>query len=614
MSAAPYIPPATAAKLNGHHPEGTRHQALKDIAIPLIGNGLSPNAVFQTLRDKFPPDVSDKEITDVVRWAVDKNPTPSGFGRSASAATPFTPLPSRPAAPQTPPDPVAHTKWWLNGETLTEAILTQSSPIPVPHSPVEQCVLALATLYSQDESVNIVGKYVLDGEKSRPDGAGKVQTAAEWQAWLVAKGFPPSKAGGWQRMNPCKPVGSGAGGAITDADVTAYRFILLESDKLPLDMQLRFYRRLKLPIAIILSSGGKSAHAWCRVNAPDAATYEAHATRIIGILKPFGIDGSNKNPSRLSRLVGAKREIGATGDGLQKLLWLAQPNTEPMAEEALLKLEQQLAVPDISDRPMANVCLSAMDRYQELHANIGKLGIPTGIRDFDNHNGGLKGGQMTVVAAQTNGGKSTFALNLMNNALAAGHGVALVTLEMDRDEIVDMLYAMNGPINRNVFNTGQFINEDITRMTTATARISNYPLWIFDDARLSISQIGDNIRAIRDRIGLVIVDYIQIIAPTDAREPREQQVAGIAREMRILSKQTKLPFVVLSQLNDEGKLRESRVVAHEAHNVIQLECNEEQTQMEVKIVKGRQIRRETFLMNYRPEYCKIENQPLDYHR
>lgn len=609
-----YIPAATAAKLNGHHPEGTRHQALKDIAIPLIGNGLSPNAVFQTLRDKFPPDVTDAEIQGVVRWAVDKKPTPSGFGRPAPAATPFTPLPSRPAAPQTPPDPVAHTKWWLNGETLTDAILTQSSPIPVPHSPVEQCVLALGTLYSPDECVNIVGKYVLDGEKSRPDGAGKVQTAVEWQRWLAEKGFPVSKAGGWQRMNPCKPVGSGVGGAITDADVTAHRFILLESDKLPLEMQLRFYRRLKLPIAVILSSGGKSAHAWCRVNAPDAAAYEAFATRIIGILKPFGIDGANKNASRLSRLVGAKREIGATGDGQQKLLWMAQPNTEPLAEEALLKLEQQLAVPDIADRPMANVCLSAMDRYQELHANVGKLGIPTGIREFDNHNGGLKGGQMVVVAGATGGGKSTFALNLMNHALLCGHGVALVTLEMDREEIVDMLYAMNGLVNRNVFNTGQFVNEDINRMTTATHRISNYPLWIFDDARLNMSQIGDQICAIRDRIGLVIVDYVQIIAPADAREPREQQVAGIARELRILAKQTKLPMVVLSQLNDEGKLRESRVVAHEAHAVIQVECNEDDTIMEVRVVKGRKIRREKFTMNYRPEYCKIENQPLDYPR
>ena len=72
-----------------------------------------------------------------------------------------------------------------------------------------------------------------------------------------------------------------------------------------------------------------------------------------------------------------------------------------------------------------------------------------------------------------------------------------------------------------------------------------------------------------------------------------------------MAKQTKLPFIVLSQLNDDGKLRESRVVGHEAHNVIELEPNEEQTTMTLKVVKGRRIMKKDYVCDYQPEYARI---------
>ena len=92
------------------------------------------------------------------------------------------------------------------------------------------------------------------------------------------------------------------------------------------------------------------------------------------------------------------------------------------------------------------------------------------------------------------------------------------------------------------------------------------------------------------KIGLVVVDYIGIITPEDERQPREQQVALMSRGFRVLAKEAKLPIILLSQINDEGKLRESRAVGHEANNVIVIEADPATPEkVTLNIVKGRKI-------------------------
>jgi hypothetical protein len=76
----------------------------------------------------------------------------------------------------------------------------------------------------------------------------------------------------------------------------------------------------------ILTSGGKSVHAWVRINAPDRASYRSKVGQMFALLERFGVDQANKNPSRLSRLAGAQRRIGVTGDGRQRLLYFNPDN------------------------------------------------------------------------------------------------------------------------------------------------------------------------------------------------------------------------------------------------------------------------------------------------
>ena len=103
----------------------------------------------------------------------------------------------------------------------------------------------LAAAYGVGEFVNVVTDYSTvekDGAlKAIPSGAGRTMRRDEWMRWVRERGSPESEAGGWIRMNPTKAAGSGKGGAIRDADVTSCRFVLLESDWLPMELALRVF-------------------------------------------------------------------------------------------------------------------------------------------------------------------------------------------------------------------------------------------------------------------------------------------------------------------------------------------------------------------------------------
>lgn len=139
---------------------------------------------------------------------------------------------------------------------------------------------------------------------------------------MLTEGPPESDAGAWMRMNPVLGRGRGKGGAVTDRDVTAYRFTLLESDVLPPVLAYSIFARLPFPVFAIIDSAGRGPHAWIRLDCADAEGYGGAVEHMFGLLKKVGIDSSNTNASRLSRLPGATRKIGAVSKGEQRLIYL----------------------------------------------------------------------------------------------------------------------------------------------------------------------------------------------------------------------------------------------------------------------------------------------------
>lgn len=612
-----FIPRATAEKLLTEFPLGTRHKAKVDIAVPLIANGMAPAAVFMQLRAKF-PDAKDREIEDVIKWVVSQNPTPtngSGYRGNGNGNGTFRngygTLPMPPNSPRAPlRTPVEQMEWWLNGLSMAPERLLELSPLQIPPNPAESLALAIATLYEDEDKLNIVCRFTLnDKGKANPSGAGKILTKDQWIEYFAFDSVPMSDAGAWFRINPCAAVGTGKDGAICDKDITAFRYFLIEFDDTPLPIQAAFFYKLKLPVVAVLSSGGKSLHAWIKIGAANEEQFDERAKRITEALKPFGSDSANKNPSRLSRLPGAVRKIQAAGDGLQQLLYL-NPMVPPLDDKGIRVFEESLLIPIVEDKPLLALAKSAIERYESLYANRGRLGVPLGIPELDKISGGLKPGQTTIIAGATGGCKTTLAIHSVATALENQYGVLLFSLEMDREEIFDLLVSRNTKVNRNKFNHGRFEQEDWPKLATQVSKMQSLPLYIEDSAMNNVAQI--RLRTLQlaaeKRIGLIVVDYIQFVNPEWTKESREQQVAQISHGLRVLARESRLPMIVLSQLNDEGKLRESRVIAHNANTVLMVEVQKQSPppdRLKISVVKGRGIPMGEYYLNFEREFARL---------
>jgi hypothetical protein len=338
MNAAPFIPPRTRAELSSPAPRGQRHEQMLKLVLPLLGAGLTPEAVFVQLRGTYEPDVSDREIRDLITWAVLKNPQPCGYARKTDNF-------NAPSSPRlltlqrvTAEHAIANTKKWLSDFRCDECDLWHVSPWrPLEDWRVDP-LMVFAALYDKDDFLNVVTDFTVEQHKDRkqkanPRGAGKTLLRDDWMRSIRDRGAPQSEAGAWIRPNPVKRHGTGKNGASCDCDVTSYRFCLIESDDLPLDLQLSLWARLPLPIAAIIDSGGRSEQAWVMLNCQSAEEYQAKVKSIYTLLARFGICPSNKNPSRLARLPGAERTIGKRGDGGQRLLYLdPEPREAPIFE------------------------------------------------------------------------------------------------------------------------------------------------------------------------------------------------------------------------------------------------------------------------------------------
>jgi hypothetical protein len=245
-------------------------------------------------------------------------PAHSALGRPAGSVAALQ------AGSARPESPAAATDRFLRGFRCGEADVMAASPLQPPEDGRGDGALLVSSLYQPGELVNYVTDFIEEADqtgvvKARPRGKGITLERDELVARLNITRPDASRAGGWLRMNPVD------GRGIADANVAAWRFALLESDELPTELQLALFVRLPLPIAALISSGSRSIHAWVRMDARDEAEYRGGVARMLDLLDRFGVDGKNKNPSRLSRLPGVRRVIGAVGDGRQRLIYL-NPN------------------------------------------------------------------------------------------------------------------------------------------------------------------------------------------------------------------------------------------------------------------------------------------------
>lgn len=219
--------------------------------------------------------------------------------------------------------------------------------------------------------------------------------------------------------------------------------------------------------------------------------------------------------------------------------------------------------------------------------------------------GGLRKGSFTVLVAETGGCKSTVATNIMHHvAVKKKKPVACFSCEMMQEEFVDMILSINASVNRNLFNTGRFSDDDLRKMNASTDEVESAPLFVFDTPP-TVEELEEACKQLSagSPLELVIVDYLQLVAPTNNRDQREQQVAHISRSLKRLAGKLKCPVLALSQLNEDGKVRESRSIAHDANLVLKLERDGDTLNME--IAKGRRVAKATYALKFDVPFCRV---------
>ena len=208
-------------------------------------------------------------------------------------------------------------------------------------------------------------------------------------------------------------------------------------------------------------------------------------------------------------------------------------------------------------------------------------GMPTGMDQVDAHTGGMRKGELWVVGAPTSHGKSVFMLQIAAHAVHLDKRVIVFSLEMGADEVIGRIISCQRSIPM-----GEIMNPRTTKKVTpikikdAAEKLAETDLMICDRADLSVEAISGHCQRLADMkpLDLIVVDYLQLVsAPKMKGQNREQEVAGISRALKQLAKRVKCPVITATQLNEQGKSRESRAIEHDADCVIFLDKEEIKT-------------------------------------
>ncbi|MFA3782723.1 replicative DNA helicase [Melioribacteraceae bacterium 4301-Me] len=255
----------------------------------------------------------------------------------------------------------------------------------------------------------------------------------------------------------------------------------------------------------------------------------------------------------LRQLISASMEIANSAylgqEDVFDLLDAAESKIFQISEEGIKE----------SFKSMDKAVKEALELIEAIHSkNISAHSVPTGFFELDELLGGLQKSDLIVVAARPSMGKTAFALSLARNA-AVEHKVpiGIFSLEMSTIQLVTRLISAEAKINAHSIRTGKFKAEDGAKISRTVHKLSKAPIFIDDTPAISILEIRAKARRLKNEkgIGLIVIDYLQLINPSFTADSREREISMISRSLKSLAKELNIPVIALSQLNRAVELR-----------------------------------------------------------
>src|SRR6478736_1073274 len=208
---------------------------------------------------------------------------------------------------------------------------------------------------------------------------------------------------------------------------------------------------------------------------------------------------------------------------------------------------------------MKELLWPAMERIESATKNAKMVtGVPTGFAKLDEMTSGLQPSELIIIAARPSMGKTAFCLNIAAHAAIEGQvGVAVFSLEMSKEALVQRLLCAESGVNSQRVRTGQLKDEDFTKLARGAGVLGNANIWIDDTPSITLLEMRSKARRLKadNDVGMVIVDYLQLMRSPEFSDNRVQEISDISRSLKALARELELPVVALSQLSRASEQR-----------------------------------------------------------
>ncbi|OEF97339.1 replicative DNA helicase [Desulfuribacillus alkaliarsenatis] len=294
---------------------------------------------------------------------------------------------------------------------------------------------------------------------------------------------------------------------------------------------------------LIEAAGGITYLTELANGVPSAANAEFYARKI-------------EEKAILRRLIGAANEISKKGydggDEIAELLDLAESKIFEVSQRKMGK-----AFAEIKD-----VLMDTFNRIEKLHSQRGEVtGLPTGYTELDRLTSGFQKSDLIIIAARPSVGKTAFALNVAQNiGIHSKVPVAIFSLEMSKDQLVQRMLCAEANIDANRLRTGNLQEDDWPKMTMAMGRLADAPIFIDDSANLTVLEMRAKLRRLQAEhgLGLVLIDYLQLLNSHRRSDNRQQEISEISRGLKGLARELDVPVIALSQLSRAVESRQDK--------------------------------------------------------
>ncbi len=297
------------------------------------------------------------------------------------------------------------------------------------------------------------------------------------------------------------------------------------------------------------------------------------------------------------------------------------------AERMVLEISQERTRSGLT--PVSEVLGETLNRLEILSTKQeGLTGLTSGFIDLDRMTSGWQKSDFIILAARPAMGKTAFALNMAQNAaLLTKQPVAIFSLEMSKEQLVNRMISSQAEIDQQVLRNGRIFGEDWIRLVNAIAPLGEAPIYIDDTPAISVREVRAKARRLKTEQGLalLIIDYLQLMGSTGRVESRQQEVSQISRSLKALARELDIPIIALSQLSrsvEQGQekkpslshLRESGSLEQDADIVMFIyrdeyynENSEKKGQAEIIIAKHRNGATGSVDLSFRKEFTKFGN-------